>query len=141
MSSGSGAVRWEGCEDQAEGSGLDQMGPGAQGARVEITLGGQAEGCLGMLRGGLSHTIHYRALVFSVHGALEVVDDALERQSPEALLAALQDPALALQGVRRDFADWYLEQLSSDREQKAEVRLCQCHATSCCLQDGERPLT
>lgn len=56
----------------------------------------------------------------NVHGALEVVDDALERQSPEALLKALQDPALALRGVRRDFADWYLEQLSSDREQKAQ---------------------
>ncbi|XP_037354419.1 ras GTPase-activating-like protein IQGAP3 isoform X2 [Talpa occidentalis] len=56
----------------------------------------------------------------NVHGALEVVDEALQRQSPEALLKALQDPALALQGVRRDFADWYLEQLSSDREQKAQ---------------------
>ncbi|KAF5920161.1 hypothetical protein HPG69_006432 [Diceros bicornis minor] len=56
----------------------------------------------------------------NVHGALEVVDDALERQSPEALLEALQDPALALRGVRRDFADWYLDQLSSDREQKAQ---------------------
>ncbi|ELW59861.1 Ras GTPase-activating-like protein IQGAP3 [Tupaia chinensis] len=56
----------------------------------------------------------------NVHGALEVVDDALERQSPEALLEALQDPALALRGVRRDFADWYLEQLSTDREQKAQ---------------------
>ncbi|KAF4021228.1 hypothetical protein G4228_013169 [Cervus hanglu yarkandensis] len=56
----------------------------------------------------------------NVHGALEVVDDALERQSPEALLEALQDPVLTLQGVRRDFADWYLEQLSSDREQKAQ---------------------
>ncbi|XP_029791828.1 ras GTPase-activating-like protein IQGAP3 [Suricata suricatta] len=56
----------------------------------------------------------------NVQGALEVVDDALERQSPKALLEALQDPALALRGVRRDFADWYLEQLSSDREQKAQ---------------------
>ncbi|XP_057582766.1 ras GTPase-activating-like protein IQGAP3 isoform X5 [Hippopotamus amphibius kiboko] len=56
----------------------------------------------------------------NVHGALEVVDDALERESPEALLEALRDPVLALQGVRRDFADWYLEQLSSDREQKAQ---------------------
>ncbi|XP_004436277.1 PREDICTED: ras GTPase-activating-like protein IQGAP3 isoform X2 [Ceratotherium simum simum] len=56
----------------------------------------------------------------NVHGALEVVDDALERQSPETLLEALQDPALALRGVRRDFADWYLDQLSSDREQKAQ---------------------
>ncbi|XP_045439224.1 ras GTPase-activating-like protein IQGAP3 isoform X2 [Pipistrellus kuhlii] len=56
----------------------------------------------------------------NVHGALEVVDDALERQSPEALLEALQDPVLALRGVRREFADWYLDQLSSDREQKAQ---------------------
>ncbi|XP_008049212.1 ras GTPase-activating-like protein IQGAP3 [Carlito syrichta] len=56
----------------------------------------------------------------NVHGALEVVDDALERQSPEALLEALQDPVLALRAVRREFADWYLEQLSSDREQKAQ---------------------
>ncbi|XP_016077062.1 PREDICTED: ras GTPase-activating-like protein IQGAP3 [Miniopterus natalensis] len=56
----------------------------------------------------------------NIHGALEVVDDALERQSPDALLEALQDPVLALRGVRRDFANWYLEQLSSDREQKAQ---------------------
>ncbi|KAH0515198.1 Ras GTPase-activating-like protein IQGAP3 [Microtus ochrogaster] len=56
----------------------------------------------------------------AVQGALEVVDDALERQSPGALLEALQDPVLALQGVRRDLADWYLEQLSSDREQKSQ---------------------
>lgn len=67
---------------------------------------------------------------FSVHGALEVVDDALERQSPEALLEALQDPVLALRGVRRDFANWYLEQLSSDREQKAQVRLSLSPAAS-----------
>ncbi|XP_021105110.1 ras GTPase-activating-like protein IQGAP3 isoform X2 [Heterocephalus glaber] len=56
----------------------------------------------------------------NVRGALDIVDDAVERQSPEGLLEALQDPALALRGVRRDFADWYLEQLSSDREQKAQ---------------------
>ncbi|XP_040491746.1 ras GTPase-activating-like protein IQGAP3 [Ursus maritimus] len=56
----------------------------------------------------------------NVHGALEAVDDALERQSPDVLLEALLDPVLALRGVRRDFADWYLEQLSSDREQKAQ---------------------
>uniref|UniRef100_A0A8P0PFK2 IQ motif containing GTPase activating protein 3 n=1 Tax=Canis lupus familiaris TaxID=9615 RepID=A0A8P0PFK2_CANLF len=59
----------------------------------------------------------------NVHAALEVVDDALERQSPDALLEALLDPALALRGVRKDFTNWYLEQLSSDREQKAQVRL------------------
>lgn len=68
---------------------------------------------------------------FSVHGALEVIDDALERQNPEALLQALQDPALALRGLRRDFADWYLEQLSADREQKAQVRSCSLPLSLC----------
>lgn len=58
----------------------------------------------------------------SVQGALEVVDDALERQNPGALLEALHDPVLALQGVRGALADWYLEQLTSDREQKSQVR-------------------
>nr|AAI51103.1 IQ motif containing GTPase activating protein 3 [Mus musculus] len=56
----------------------------------------------------------------NVQGALEVVDDALERQNPGALLEALHDPVLALQGVRGTFADWYLEQLTSDREQKSQ---------------------
>nr|XP_021493377.1 ras GTPase-activating-like protein IQGAP3 isoform X1 [Meriones unguiculatus] len=56
----------------------------------------------------------------NVHWALEVVDDALERQSSEALLEALQDPVLGLQGVRRNLADWYLEQLTSDREEKSQ---------------------
>ncbi|XP_028609108.1 ras GTPase-activating-like protein IQGAP3 [Grammomys surdaster] len=56
----------------------------------------------------------------NIQGALEVVDDALERQSPGALLEALHDPVLALQGVRGAFADWYLEQLTSDREQKSQ---------------------
>lgn len=51
----------------------------------------------GMVRVGLLTLSHYGVLVFSVHGALEVVDDALERQS-EALLEALQDPVLTLQG-------------------------------------------
>uniref|UniRef100_A0A8D2AQP3 IQ motif containing GTPase activating protein 3 n=1 Tax=Sciurus vulgaris TaxID=55149 RepID=A0A8D2AQP3_SCIVU len=47
------------------------------------------------------------------------------------LLEALQDPALALQGVRRDFADWYLEQLSSDRE--AEKNRSQGRFSLCIL--------
>lgn len=79
---------------------------------------------------------------FSVRGALEVVDDALERQSPEALLEALQDPALALRGVKRDFVDWYLEQLSLDREHKAQVRLYLFRATCPVCWWGPRgPLT
>lgn len=99
--------------------------PGTQGAGVGV-MGQQEEGRLpGQGWGGwqgLSHTVHY-GVCLSVRGALEVVDDALEQQSPEALLEALQDPVLALRGVRRDFAGWYLDQLSSDREQKAQVRL------------------
>uniref|UniRef100_A0A452INF3 Uncharacterized protein n=1 Tax=Gopherus agassizii TaxID=38772 RepID=A0A452INF3_9SAUR len=55
----------------------------------------------------------------NVHGALEYVDDALERQDPLALCQALQDPVLALRGVQRENAAWYLDQLSTDREQKA----------------------
>ncbi|KFQ91122.1 Ras GTPase-activating-like IQGAP3, partial [Nipponia nippon] len=55
----------------------------------------------------------------NMHGALEEVDDALERQDAPALYRALQDPVLALRGLQRDNLDWYLEQLSTDREQKA----------------------
>ncbi|XP_074079306.1 ras GTPase-activating-like protein IQGAP3 isoform X2 [Macrotis lagotis] len=55
----------------------------------------------------------------NVNGALEVIDEALERQNSVTLLEALCDSALALRGVRTDFGDWYLEQLSLDREQKA----------------------
>ncbi|KAM6395375.1 ras GTPase-activating-like protein IQGAP3 [Rhynochetos jubatus] len=55
----------------------------------------------------------------NVHGALEEVDDALERQDVPALHRALQDPVLALRGLQRDNLDRYLEQLSTDREQKA----------------------
>ncbi|XP_053134397.1 ras GTPase-activating-like protein IQGAP3 isoform X2 [Hemicordylus capensis] len=55
----------------------------------------------------------------NVTGALEVVDDALEGQDPQALHCALQDPALALRNLQRENADWYLDQLSGDREQKA----------------------
>lgn len=56
-------------------------------------------------------------------GALELVDDALEEQDPQGLYCALQDPALALRNLQRENVDWYLDQLSTDREQKALVRL------------------
>ncbi|NWI22317.1 IQGA3 protein, partial [Sula dactylatra] len=55
----------------------------------------------------------------NVHGALEEVDDALERQDAPALYHALQDPVLALSCLRQDNLHRYLEQLSMDREQKA----------------------
>lgn len=94
-------------------------GPGqAEGLGPDQSPRKQGQG--GVSGPGLSHTAR-GVLSFSVLGALEAVDSALEGQSPEALLEALQDPALALRGVRRGFADWYLQQLSSDREQKAQV--------------------
>ncbi|XP_010562410.1 PREDICTED: ras GTPase-activating-like protein IQGAP3 [Haliaeetus leucocephalus] len=55
----------------------------------------------------------------NVHGALEEVDDALERQDALALYRALQDPILTLRCLQRDNLDRYLEQLSMDRQQKA----------------------
>lgn len=57
-----------------------------------------------------------------VHGALEEVDDALERQDAQALYRALQDPILTLRCLQRDNLDHYLEQLSMDRQQKALVK-------------------
>uniref|UniRef100_A0A8C3UAF5 IQ motif containing GTPase activating protein 3 n=1 Tax=Catharus ustulatus TaxID=91951 RepID=A0A8C3UAF5_CATUS len=55
----------------------------------------------------------------NVRGALEEVDNALERQDVLVLHRALQDPALALRCLQRDNLELYLEQLSTDREEKA----------------------
>ncbi|XP_075463816.1 ras GTPase-activating-like protein IQGAP3 isoform X1 [Ascaphus truei] len=55
----------------------------------------------------------------NVHGGLEYVDEALERKDSQALYTALQDSVLMLRRVQRENADWYLEQLTTDREQKA----------------------
>uniref|UniRef100_A0A8C7G3B2 IQ motif containing GTPase activating protein 3 n=1 Tax=Oncorhynchus kisutch TaxID=8019 RepID=A0A8C7G3B2_ONCKI len=49
----------------------------------------------------------------------EQVDEALDCGDSLALLAALQVPCLALRGLQRDHGPWYLEQLATDREQKA----------------------
>uniref|UniRef100_A0A8D2JBI0 IQ motif containing GTPase activating protein 3 n=1 Tax=Varanus komodoensis TaxID=61221 RepID=A0A8D2JBI0_VARKO len=57
----------------------------------------------------------------NVKSALWSVDDALEAQDARSLHSALQDPALALRNLRRENADWYLEQLRADREQQALV--------------------
>lgn len=51
------------------------------------------------------------------------MDEALDCSDPLALMCALQNPNLALRGLVRDHAGWYLEQMSADREQKALVRL------------------
>ncbi|KAL2295627.1 hypothetical protein Nmel_018742 [Mimus melanotis] len=55
----------------------------------------------------------------NMRGALEEVDNALERQDVLALHRALQDPALALRCLQRNNLELYLEQLSTDREEKA----------------------
>uniref|UniRef100_A0A671MPH3 Ras GTPase-activating-like protein IQGAP3 n=1 Tax=Sinocyclocheilus anshuiensis TaxID=1608454 RepID=A0A671MPH3_9TELE len=47
---------------------------------------------------------------------------ALDCSDSLALFSALQNSSLALTGLIRDHAGWYLEQLTSDREQKALVR-------------------
>uniref|UniRef100_A0A8C5U3M2 IQ motif containing GTPase activating protein 3 n=1 Tax=Malurus cyaneus samueli TaxID=2593467 RepID=A0A8C5U3M2_9PASS len=58
----------------------------------------------------------------NVRGALEEVDNALERQDVLALHRALQDPALALRCLQRHNLELYLEQLSSDREEKRDEK-------------------
>ncbi|KAG7469536.1 hypothetical protein MATL_G00129770 [Megalops atlanticus] len=55
----------------------------------------------------------------NARAAVERVDEALECGDSLALLSALQTPCLALRGLHRDHAPWYLEQLAADREQKA----------------------
>ncbi|NXO20605.1 IQGA3 protein, partial [Cisticola juncidis] len=55
----------------------------------------------------------------NVRGALEEVDNALDRQDVQGLHRALQDPALALRCLQRSNLELYLEQLSTDREEKA----------------------
>ncbi|XP_053350566.1 ras GTPase-activating-like protein IQGAP3 isoform X1 [Clarias gariepinus] len=55
----------------------------------------------------------------NVRAAVERVDEAIDCGDALALLSALQNPNLSLRGLLRDNSDWYLEQLTSDREQKA----------------------
>ncbi|NXK69641.1 IQGA3 protein, partial [Sylvietta virens] len=57
----------------------------------------------------------------NVRGALEEVDNALERQDVLALHRALEDPTLALRCLQRHNLELYLQQLSTDREEKALV--------------------
>uniref|UniRef100_A0A9J7WYD8 IQ motif containing GTPase activating protein 3 n=1 Tax=Cyprinus carpio carpio TaxID=630221 RepID=A0A9J7WYD8_CYPCA len=55
----------------------------------------------------------------NMRAAVERVDEALDCADSLALLSALQNSSLALTGLIRDHAGWYLEQLTADREQKA----------------------
>lgn len=57
----------------------------------------------------------------SVRAAVEQVDEALDVANELALLSALQLPCLALRGLRTDNGPWYLDQLTADRQQKAQV--------------------
>uniref|UniRef100_A0A671MXL5 Ras GTPase-activating-like protein IQGAP3 n=1 Tax=Sinocyclocheilus anshuiensis TaxID=1608454 RepID=A0A671MXL5_9TELE len=54
----------------------------------------------------------------NLRAAVERVDEALDCSDSLALFSALQNSSLALTGLIRDHAGWYLEQLTSDREQK-----------------------
>lgn len=64
----------------------------------------------------------YLTVCVAVRAAVERVDEAVDSGDPLVLLSALQNSSLALRGLIRDHAGWYLEQLSADREQKALVR-------------------
>lgn len=57
----------------------------------------------------------------SVRAAVEQVDEALDVANELALLSALQLPCLALRGLRTDNGPWYLDQLTADRQRKAQV--------------------
>ncbi|XP_035770175.1 ras GTPase-activating-like protein IQGAP3 [Neolamprologus brichardi] len=96
----------------------------------------------------------------NVRAAVEQVDEALDVADELALLSALQLPCLALRGLRTDNGPWYLDQLTADRQQKAqnqgsvdpleheelqegvtaanqEARSTRNTGTSCCLLQGE----
>ncbi|XP_043972598.1 ras GTPase-activating-like protein IQGAP3 isoform X1 [Gambusia affinis] len=55
----------------------------------------------------------------NVRCAVQQVDEALDAANELSLLAALQQPCLALRGLRGSNCTWYLDQLLEDRQQKA----------------------
>uniref|UniRef100_A0A8C2I261 IQ motif containing GTPase activating protein 3 n=1 Tax=Cyprinus carpio TaxID=7962 RepID=A0A8C2I261_CYPCA len=64
----------------------------------------------------ITREIKYKS--YALRAAVERVDEALDCADSLALLSALQNSSLALTGLIRDHAGWYLEQLTADREQK-----------------------
>ncbi|XP_043536430.1 ras GTPase-activating-like protein IQGAP1 [Chiloscyllium plagiosum] len=56
----------------------------------------------------------------NLQNGLKNVDGALEQQDGTALYNALKSPALGLRDVELDNCDWYLKQLSSDKQLKAQ---------------------
>ena len=70
------------------------------------------------------------------------MDEALDSADELSLLAALQQPCLALRGLRADHGPWYLEELLAERQQKALVHththththtLCYLCIIMCCF--------
>uniref|UniRef100_A0AAV2MF34 Ras GTPase-activating-like protein IQGAP3 n=1 Tax=Knipowitschia caucasica TaxID=637954 RepID=A0AAV2MF34_KNICA len=60
----------------------------------------------------------------NLHWAVEQVDQAIDSCDELALLSALSVPCLSLRGLRPDMALCYMEQLGSDRQQKAMEQGC-----------------
>ncbi|XP_072316674.1 ras GTPase-activating-like protein IQGAP3 [Eucyclogobius newberryi] len=60
----------------------------------------------------------------NMHWAVEQVDQALDSGDEMALLSALSLPCLSLRGLRPELALWYMEQLDTDRQQKALEQGC-----------------
>ncbi|XP_060709908.1 ras GTPase-activating-like protein IQGAP1 [Hemiscyllium ocellatum] len=56
----------------------------------------------------------------NLQNGLKNVDGALEQQDGKALYNALKSPALGLRDVELENCDWYLKQLSSDKQLKAQ---------------------
>ncbi|XP_048473021.1 ras GTPase-activating-like protein IQGAP1 [Rhincodon typus] len=56
----------------------------------------------------------------NLQNGLKHVDGALEQQDGTALYNALKSPALGLRDVELDNCDWYLKQLSCDKQLKAQ---------------------
>lgn len=52
--------------------------------------------------------------------ALEKINKGLEQRDAAALFEMLSSPALGLRGLKRENCDWYLKQLTADKEQKVE---------------------
>lgn len=78
-----------------------------------------------MLVGSVVINIDYiDDLCVSVRSVVEQVDEALDSADELSLLSALRLPCLALRGLRTDNGPWYLDQLSTDRQQKALVDKC-----------------
>ncbi|KAG7474578.1 ras GTPase-activating IQGAP3 [Solea senegalensis] len=62
--------------------------------------------------------------IVNVRSAVEQVDEALDSADELSLLYTLQLPCLALRGLCSVNGPWYLEQLSADRQQKAQDEGC-----------------